>query len=364
MAYKRRLAGAGLDWGAMSIEAMRQKLQRPGLWPLGRNMRLALLTAAAAIALAGAGALASRSAPPSQRDAPVIAAAPTPAQLDAREAAAAATGSPLLWRVKGAHATLYLFGSVHVLRANMGWMDPRIYSAFDSASQVWFEVPDPLAPDHVKPIRQSGFADRPVLLAGLTDKEKIELAEVLRPFDIGPDDVPRLKPEAAASLVNSMAIMAMGYAFDRGADMSLLHVAQTAKKPIHGFETVDQQAGFLNDLSALPGGDGTVALKHALATYAGQLSPDGSDITTLAACWRTGDEACITRQVLTMRRDSPRSYDILLRRRNANWVPRIEAMTKGTDTVFITVGAAHMVGPDGLVSQLRAAGYSVERIDP
>ena len=65
-----------------------------------------------------------------------------------------------------------------------------------------------------------------------------------------------------------------------------------------------------------------------------------------------------------MRQTSPRSYDILLRRRNTRWVPRIEAMTKGTDTVFITVGAAHLVGPDGLVSQLRAAGYSVERIDP
>jgi hypothetical protein len=348
----------------MSIEALRQKMHRPRPWPPAPRDLAIAAAAVAGVALTGIAALSPKSAPHGQPAVHTVVAGPTAAELDAREAAAGPTGAPLLWRIKGAHANIYLFGSVHVLRANMGWMDPRIYSAFDSAREVWFEVPDPYAKTHVKPVRKSAFAERPVLLDGLTDPEKAELAQVLRPFDVSPDDVVRLKPEAAAGMVDSVAMMAMGYAFDRGADMSLMRQAQTLKKPIHGFETMDQHIDFINDLSGLSQGDGTAALKHALATYAGQLSADGSDINTLAACWRTGNEACITREVSTMRRASPRGYEILLRRRNANWVPRIEAMAQGPDNIFITVGAAHMVGPDGLVAQLRASGLIVDRIDP
>jgi uncharacterized protein YbaP (TraB family) len=248
----------------------------------------------------------------------------------------------------------------------MGWMDPRIYSAFDSAKEVWFEVPDPTVKPHIKPLTQSAFANRPVLLTGLTDKERNELEQALRPFDFDydPDRASRLKPEIAAAVVTRQAYVAMGYAFDRGADMSLLSLARTNKKPVHGFETVDEQIGFLNALSLQRHEDGTTALKRALASYAGELSPDGGDITTMAACWRTGNEACITRDVVNERQTSPGEYEVLLRKRNAAWVPRIEDMTRGSDTVFITVGTAHLVGPDGLVAQLRAAGYTVERLDP
>ena len=353
----------------MSIEALRQKMHRARTWPPAPRHIAIAASAVAAIALVGIATLSVKSAPhalSARKAAMVATVAPMATPLDAREAAAGPTGAPLLWRIKGPHATIYLFGSVHVLRANMGWMDPRLYSAFDSATEVWFEVPDPKVKPQVKPLTEKAFANQPVLLDGLTEPEKAELAQVLRPydFDYDRDRASHLKPEIAAAIVNSLAYTAMGYQFDRGADMSFLNLARTYNKPVRGFETVDAQISFLNEISRQNHQDGTTALKHALATYAGQLSPDGTDITTMAACWRTGNEACITRQVLAMRQNAPSEYEILLRRRNANWVPRIEDMTKGSGTIFITVGAAHMVGPDGLVAQLRAAGLTVERQDP
>ncbi len=354
----------------MSVEALRQKMRQPGEGPLGPREIVLGVAAVAILALVGVAVMTLLPAKPAPVVSPSqVAAAPSaamPTQLDAREAAAGPTGAPLLWRVKGPKATVYLFGSVHILRANMGWMSPRLYSAFDSANEVWFEVPDPTVTPHVKPLTEKAFASQPVLFKGLTDAEKVELAQVLRPFDFDydPDRASRLKPEIAAGLVLRMAYMAMGYQFNRGGDMSLLSLAKTNKKPIHGFETVDAQVGFINTLSQRMHEDGTAALKHALADYAGQLSPDGGDITTLSACWRSGDEACITRDVLNQRQTKPAEYEILLRHRNATWIPRIETMIKGTGAVFITVGCAHLVGPDGLVAQLRAAGYTVERIDP
>jgi uncharacterized protein len=45
--------------------------------------------------------------------------------------------------VKDADSTLYLFGSVHVLRPTTGWASPRVEAAFDSASDIWFEISNP-----------------------------------------------------------------------------------------------------------------------------------------------------------------------------------------------------------------------------
>jgi len=45
--------------------------------------------------------------------------------------------------------------------------------------------------------------------------------------------------------------------------------------------------------------------------------------------------------------------------RNKDWVPKIEKMLKEKRTFFITVGAAHLVGPGGVPNLLRQDGYHV-----
>ena len=55
--------------------------------------------------------------------------------------------------------------------------------------------------------------------------------------------------------------------------------------------------------------------------------------------------------------------DVLLSRRNASWVAPIEELLADDPRPLIAVGAAHMVGKDGLVELLRAKGYTVRRLD-
>ena len=55
--------------------------------------------------------------------------------------------------------------------------------------------------------------------------------------------------------------------------------------------------------------------------------------------------------------------DALLTRRNASWLAPIEALLADDPQPLIAVGAAHMVGDDGLVALLRARGYTVRRLD-
>ena len=77
-------------------------------------------------------------------------------------------------------------------------------------------------------------------------------------------------------------------------------------------------------------------------------------MTTLANAWKAGDSATVERIVLQDVREEPVMYQRLLVDRNRNWLPKIEALFARRGRAFVVVGAAHLVGADGLISMLRA----------
>ena len=56
--------------------------------------------------------------------------------------AGSAQASPLLWKVQGAHATVYLFGTVHILKPGLAWRSPAIDGALKASDALWLEIPD------------------------------------------------------------------------------------------------------------------------------------------------------------------------------------------------------------------------------
>ena len=79
---------------------------------------------------------------------------------------------PALWVIKDADSTLYLFGSVHVLRPTTGWASPRVNAAFDSATDVWFEITNPEDQAAMMPlIQQYGLSPQTPLSSRLTPEE-------------------------------------------------------------------------------------------------------------------------------------------------------------------------------------------------
>ena len=65
-----------------------------------------------------------------------IPAAPAAAQ----QAEAKIVADPAIWRVKGAHATLYLFGSVHVMKPNVEWESAKVKAALTSSDVIYLEI--------------------------------------------------------------------------------------------------------------------------------------------------------------------------------------------------------------------------------
>ena len=85
---------------------------------------------------------------------------------------------------------------------------------------------------------------------------------------------------------------------------------------------------------------------------------------TCARCshaWQTGDPPASEKMLLSAFRSSPAAYASIITERNQNWMPQLDACLKRPSPCFVIVGAAHLVGPEGLLSMLQRRGYRVEQ---
>jgi uncharacterized protein YbaP (TraB family) len=55
-------------------------------------------------------------------------------------------------------------------------------------------------------------------------------------------------------------------------------------------------------------------------------------------------------------------FATLVTDRNKSWMPKIEQLLGGKDDVLVVVGAAHLVGKEGVLEMLKAKGYLVEQM--
>lgn len=289
----------------------------------------------AAIAVAPADALAQTAAP----------AAPAPIQGE----------GPALWVVKDADSTLYLFGSVHVLRPTTGWASPRVEAAFDSASDIWFEISNPDDQAAIMPlIQQHGLSPETPLSTRLTPRENAELDAAAQAMGASAAQLQPMKPWLAALSLSVAPLIKAGYDPKSGVELVLKARAEAAGKPIHGFETIDKQIGIL---AGLPDDVQLAFLRETLKDYENAATK----LDEMVEAWARGDVATLDRVTITEMKDaSPALYQSVLVDRNTDWANQIQTLLEGSGTAFIAVGAAHLTGDDSVQAILQKRGVTVE----
>ena len=81
--------------------------------------------------------------------------------------------------------------------------------------------------------------------------------------------------------------------------------------------------------------------------------------------WRRGDADALEKKLTV---EFKGAYGSLYQRinvdRNQAWIPQIARLLDDShsDDALVVVGTMHLLGPDGLVSQLQSKGYRVERL--
>ena len=270
-----------------------------------------------------------------------------------------AQADPALFIARAPGITAYLLGSIHALKPGTEWQTPEIGTAFDAASECWFETlpPDPAAALVLLIPGIDSARHLPALL-GPADHARLErkATEISTPGGIGMLDA--MRPWLAFITLEASELKAAGLDGNSGVDITLQAQAKAAGKPIFGFETVERQISFFANqpepfmLRLIH--DELRAPKAAKA-----------DLDRLVPAWLGGDLPTVARQMnATMRAFGPAFADTLLYQRNQAWAVQLDAM-RGTDkTILVTVGAGHLAGPGSLRDELSKKGFTVSRVQP
>jgi len=270
---------------------------------------------------------------------------------------------PAMWQVKGVHGTVYLFGSVHVMKKGVDWETAKVKAALKSSDVLYLEVAD-LGPDGIK-------AMQPMILQMGTDAGH-PLSTKISKADVGLIDAAvktlggpgestfePFQPWLAYLTLSVLPAVQAGYEPDSGIDQKLLAEAKSEDKPVKGFETAEEQLHFLADFPQAQ----QVELLHQTLV---DLPKSTSQMDEMVADWTKGDvEKIAALENDEMKTKYPALYAKLLVKRNEHFADALAGLLKdpATGTVFVTIGAAHLAGPDSVLKMLAAKGFSAARVE-
>lgn len=270
------------------------------------------------------------------------------------------SGKSFLWKVQGKTGTVYLFGSVHLARNDSYPLPRQVEESFATAGTLALEA-DPAK-------AQDTETQQRMLLAALyqgsdtlrqhLSKETYELAarEMAR-IGIPIEQFAKTKPWFLAMTIELLELQQLGYSPEYGLDIHFAGEAR-GKKKIVELESFDGQINILNGFSDH---DQELFLLYTLKDLA--TVRDGMD--ELMRAWRTGDTKGMERIVFQTLADYPESrpiYEKLFYQRNREMTGKIEQLLQTGESSFVVVGAAHLVGAEGIVELLKRKGYRVKQM--
>ncbi|MBQ1500750.1 MAG: TraB/GumN family protein [Sphingomonas sp.] len=296
--------------------------------------------------LAGFTALATLPAVAYAQAAPKVAAAPAAKEAD-----------PALWVVKDADTTIYLFGTVHVLKPGLSWFDKAVKAAFDKSDTVVLEMvmPEPAVMQGV--IMKTAVAPQsdPALTAKLPEDARPALAGALTSLGMPTNALDRFEPWYAAMMLNMLPLGKLGYDPASGVEVTVTAAAKAASKRLEGLETFEQQIGFFDTLPE------NLQVKF-LANTVKEFDKIGPQLDKMVDQWGAGDPDALGATLNEEMRKTPELAKVLLADRNARWADWIDARMAKPGTVFVAVGAGHLAGADSVQAYLAKHNLKAERV--
>jgi uncharacterized protein YbaP (TraB family) len=286
---------------------------------------------------------------------------PSPTAM-AKEPAAAATAAvttakPAIWSVSDADTTIYLFGSVHVLKPGLSWFDGAVKQAFDKSDELILELVLPDDPAETAGLMMPLALDQTgkTIPSRLTPDELKAYQAAMVSVGLPPAQFDAFEPWFAAVTLSVLPLTKLGYDPNSGVEKQLTGFAKTANKPVSGFETLEEQLGFFD---ALPEAQ-QVAFLNSTVKELDQLGPM---LDKMVVLWGKGDPDALAVTMNESLAATPELAKVLLWDRNARWADKIKERLRQPGTVFVAVGAGHLAGDHSVQEYLKLRGLTARRI--
>lgn len=271
------------------------------------------------------------------------------------DAAELVEADPALWKIEGAAADIWLFGSFHLLPPGTTWQTKDVDNAFRSSKILVLEAPIGSSGDahSINLVRKFGIYGPNEKLSGqLNGTEFARVESLAMTFGLATPLVERMRPWMASMVLTQHFAQAAGYSSETGVEKTLLKSARNSGKELGFFETQEQQLRFFADQSL-------DVQRQLLRSTLNQIENTPEQFDTYLKAWLQGNEALMGELFHTGMMKMPGFYEVLVRNRNEAWVVQIEDMLDSRQSHFIAVGAGHLVGSDSVIALLRESGHSV-----
>ena len=267
---------------------------------------------------------------------------------------ATASAEPAMWVIRDEDSTIYLLGTIHVLRPDTAWQTPKIKNAVAESTELWTEIAGGET-DMAALIGKYGFSPKKPLSRRLQPKQKERIWKMAKEYGFPTKLLEPMKPWYAALTWTMLPIYKAGYNPQAGVEAFLTTQARFEGDKLAGFETLEEQIEIMNGLPEAE------QIKYLMETLA-DVEKGLAELEKLIGAWAEGDTDHLAKEfVEEMARDAPSLYKRMFVDRNTRWSQQIAEMLKGSGVQFVAVGAGHLVGPDSVQELLRQQGIKAER---
>jgi uncharacterized protein YbaP (TraB family) len=264
----------------------------------------------------------------------------------------------LMWKATSPTATVYLVGSIHLGDSSMYPLPKEVESAFAAAKVLTVEVNIKNA-DQAK---MEGIVQKDGLYTGGDSLTKhlpkamlAELDDYCTRHNVPRAGMEKLKPWLVAVSIAAMAWQQAGEDPSLGIDMHFLNESKPPQR-IDELETMESQLSIFAEASE-------EEQQSMLAAILKQGDKTKDMIQRTQAAYVSGDPDAV-KKVMDEQDDmgSKSLEKKLLDDRNVTMTGKMEEYLKGKESIFVVVGAAHIVGDNGIAKQLRDKGYKVDQV--
>jgi uncharacterized protein YbaP (TraB family) len=265
----------------------------------------------------------------------------------------------VLWTVAGKHNTVYLLGSIHVLRPGDGGLPQAAERAYDDAEQLVMEIDmdDAAAADPnqmLASMQRAALLPEGATLRGVLGDDYASIRERAAQSGLDLEPLDRFAPWFVATLMLQLELAKRGFLPELGIEQQLASRAAGDGKPIQGLETAEQQFAVL-------GGLPLAEQKRFLLMTMEESTQLDAQVEELVGAWQRGDTTALAAMLSDEFDEFPELYRPLTEDRNRAWVQQLDRLLDDRDDYLVVVGALHLVGRNSVVDLLRLRGYTVTR---
>ena len=263
-----------------------------------------------------------------------------------------------VWMARSSKASVYLAGSFHMLRASDYPLPAEFFRAYNDSRKIIFEVPpgETESPEYMeKFLSLAIYNDGTTLKEHITTAAYAKAESFCKERNYPLEQYQFFKPTFLVMTLTVSEMNKIGADPQKGIDYFFKDKAMQDGKATGSLETVDQQISLLTSMDANLGSD-------QILESIGELKQIEVMLGELLSVWRKGDEAKMEELYIKDLKLYPKLYQTLIVDRNNKWMRNIEGYLNGSGNTMVVVGAAHLIGADGLVNLLRKRGYKVVKL--